>query len=57
MLNTKTQSTADAASLAYWGVESEDQPISIVPCDDCGRYVCQCVGLDDWTAASGGSDS
>ena len=28
--------------LDYWGVETEDQPIAIVRCPDCGCWACQC---------------
>ncbi len=32
-----------AETLTYWGVEGIDDPLALVPCDGCGRWVgCAC---------------
>lgn len=33
--------------LSYWGVTSEDAPLSLVDCPTCHKIVCACTSLTD----------
>ena len=53
MLDIRDTNATPSEVLAYWGVESEDEPIRLARFECCGKYVCRCDQSKGGSADSG----